>query len=53
MFGDGHAEAPRRKDLVNPAINHLWRPRWNNDNEPHNEVTWTVDRRREDQPDPR
>ena len=30
MFCDGHAEAPWRKDVVNPA-NDTWQRRWNND----------------------
>jgi len=42
MFCDGHAEALLRHDLINPAQNSRWRASWNNDNQPHNEVTWTV-----------
>jgi prepilin-type N-terminal cleavage/methylation domain-containing protein len=38
---DGHAENPRRNDVINPAQNNIWRNRWNNDNQPHNEVTWS------------
>ena len=34
MFADGHAEAARRKDVVDPK-NDSWRRRWNNDNDPH------------------
>jgi hypothetical protein len=30
----------------------MWRSWWNNDNQPHNEVTWTVDWRAEDKLDP-
>lgn len=41
MFADGHAEAARRKDVIDPA-NMTWRARWNNDNDPHTEVSWTV-----------
>jgi hypothetical protein len=37
---DGHAEHPKRNDVINPAANGLWRRRWNNDNQPHNEYTW-------------
>jgi prepilin-type N-terminal cleavage/methylation domain-containing protein len=37
---DGHAEHPRRTDVINPAVNNPWRSRWNNDNQPHNEYTW-------------
>jgi prepilin-type N-terminal cleavage/methylation domain-containing protein len=37
---DGHAEHPKRNDVINPAPNNQWRNRWNNDNQPHNEYTW-------------
>jgi prepilin-type N-terminal cleavage/methylation domain-containing protein/prepilin-type processing-associated H-X9-DG protein len=40
-FCDGHVEIAPRNDLVNPAVNAPWRHRWNNDNKPHNEVTWS------------
>jgi type II secretory pathway pseudopilin PulG len=40
VFTDGHTETPRRTDVINPA-NTFWRSRWNNDNQPHLEVTWT------------
>jgi prepilin-type N-terminal cleavage/methylation domain-containing protein len=39
-FCDGHTEIAVRNDVVNPAINAAWRHRWNNDNQPHNEVSW-------------
>jgi prepilin-type N-terminal cleavage/methylation domain-containing protein len=43
MFADGHVESPKRRDVVDPG-NNPWRTRWNNDNQPHNEVAnWTVD----------
>jgi len=42
VFADGHVESPKRNDVINPAPNNSWRSRWNNDNQPHNEVTWTV-----------
>jgi prepilin-type N-terminal cleavage/methylation domain-containing protein/prepilin-type processing-associated H-X9-DG protein len=42
MFVDGHAETARRVDIVDPQ-NEKWRRRWNNDNEPHYEFTWTGD----------
>ncbi len=42
MFADGHAETARRGDVISPT-NDQWRRRWNNDNEPHYEITWTVD----------
>jgi hypothetical protein len=38
---DGHVEHPKRNDVINSAPNNLWRSRWNNDNKPHNEYTWT------------
>ena len=42
MFADGHAESAKRKDVVSPT-NELWRRRWNNDNQPHAEYSWTAD----------
>ncbi len=42
LFGDGHAEAARRHDVIDPR-NGVWRARWNNDNQPHPEITWAVD----------
>ncbi len=36
MFPDGHAEAARRQDIVDPKNNN-WRRRWNNDNLAHTE----------------
>jgi prepilin-type processing-associated H-X9-DG protein len=42
MFCDGHAQAALRKLVIDPAKDNLWRSRWNNDNQPHNEITWTV-----------
>jgi prepilin-type N-terminal cleavage/methylation domain-containing protein len=41
IFADGHAEEPKRNDVIDPN-NYYWRARWNNDNSPHPEVTWTV-----------
>jgi prepilin-type N-terminal cleavage/methylation domain-containing protein/prepilin-type processing-associated H-X9-DG protein len=41
MFTDGHAEAARRNDVIDPA-NLQWRSRWNNDGDPHTEVTWAL-----------
>jgi prepilin-type N-terminal cleavage/methylation domain-containing protein len=41
MCADGHAETARRKDVISPS-EPKWRARWNNDYNPHNEVTWTV-----------
>ena len=40
-FADGHSEAVLRKMGIDPN-NNLWRRRWNNDNEPHYEISWTV-----------
>ena len=42
-LADGHSEAPRRKDVVDPR-NDNWRRRWNNDNQAHPEIgTWQAD----------
>ena len=41
MCADGHAEEAIRKNVIDPA-NQQWRARWNNDNQPHPEITWTV-----------
>jgi len=43
MFADGHAESARRRDVINPAPGSRWRLRWNNDNQPHNDITWAPD----------
>ena len=37
LCADGHAESALRNDMVNP-YNLYWRPRWNNDNNPHLEL---------------
>ncbi|HEX5220590.1 MAG TPA: prepilin-type N-terminal cleavage/methylation domain-containing protein [Verrucomicrobiae bacterium] len=42
LFADGHAEGPKRADVINPAPNWPWRNRWSNDNLPHNELNWVV-----------
>jgi len=42
VFADSHAEAVRRRDVIDPR-NSVWRARWNNDSQPHPEITWTVD----------
>ena len=52
LFADGHAEGPNRKNVIDPAPNNPWRARWNNDNRPHNEVTWTVNPTQEARIDP-
>ncbi len=41
LFCDSHAESARRHDVIDPH-NYKWRARWNNDDNPHLEVTWTV-----------
>lgn len=40
LMADGHVETPRRNDVINSQPNWIWRNRWNNDNQPHNEATW-------------
>ncbi len=42
LFADGHAESASRKNVIDPVKDNIWRSRWNNDNQPHNELTWTV-----------
>jgi type II secretory pathway pseudopilin PulG len=39
---DGHVESPKRNDVINSAPGNPWRSRWNNDNQPHNGVTWVI-----------
>ena len=51
MFADGHAMAALRREVIDPKPYNIWRSRWNNDNQPHNNVTWTVDWNREAQID--
>jgi len=41
VFADGHVEAPLRNVVIDPN-NIGWRARWNNDNDPHMEQSWTV-----------
>ena len=41
MCADGHAEMALRKDVIDPR-NMTWRARWNNDNDPHPSISWTV-----------
>ena len=52
MFADGHAEAPKRKDVIDPRPDNIWRRRWNNDNEPYTNIRWTVNPLLEEQIDP-
>ena len=42
LFCDGHVESPRRVDVIDPKQDNSWRNRWNNDDQPHNEVKWTI-----------
>jgi len=42
LFCDGHAESVNRALVIDPKKDNIWRSRWNNDNLPHNEVTWTI-----------
>lgn len=39
-FCDGHVDVVKRNLTINPAVNNIWRKRWNNDYQPHNEVSW-------------
>ena len=41
LFCDGHVESAKRNDVIDPN-NQTWRPRWNNDNQPHPEANWTI-----------
>jgi prepilin-type N-terminal cleavage/methylation domain-containing protein/prepilin-type processing-associated H-X9-DG protein len=52
LFADGHSEAPKRKDVIDPSNTNPWRSRWNNDNQPHPEYSWTVNASQEAQIDP-
>jgi prepilin-type N-terminal cleavage/methylation domain-containing protein/prepilin-type processing-associated H-X9-DG protein len=47
MFADGHSQTGLRKDVIDPKPNNVWRSRWNNDNKPHNEISWAVDWKQE------
>jgi prepilin-type N-terminal cleavage/methylation domain-containing protein len=42
LFCDAHYESANRTNMINPAKTSPWRQRWNNDNQPHTEVTWSV-----------
>jgi len=52
QFADGHAESALRKNVIDSTKDNSWRRRWNNDNEPHNEITWTVPANSEAKLDP-
>jgi hypothetical protein len=43
IFADGHSESPKRRDVLSPDPYSLWRPRWNNDNKPHQEFSWPAE----------
>lgn len=51
MFADGHAESALRREVIDPK-NAAWRARWNNDNQPHFEINWTVNPAQEARIDP-
>jgi len=40
-FCDGHVQGVKRNVVRNPNDT-LWRSRWNNDNQPHNNITWNA-----------
>lgn len=42
LLCDGHVESPARAPVIDPKQNNPWRSRWNNDNQPHNEITWSI-----------
>jgi prepilin-type N-terminal cleavage/methylation domain-containing protein/prepilin-type processing-associated H-X9-DG protein len=42
MFADGHAQSAVRNQVIDPSKSNLWRMSWNNDNQMHEEVSWTV-----------
>jgi prepilin-type N-terminal cleavage/methylation domain-containing protein/prepilin-type processing-associated H-X9-DG protein len=44
MFADGHVESALRVNVIDPTVDNPWRSRWNNDNLPHNEIKWTVNK---------
>ena len=42
LFCDGHTEAPKRAMVIDPKADNPWRNRWNNDDQPHNNVKWSI-----------
>jgi len=45
LFVDAHVESAKRRDILDPsdpAFSSTWRVRWNLDNQPHTEFSWTV-----------
>ena len=51
MFGDGHAEAAIRNNVID-SKNRDWRARWNNDHQPHPEYAWSTNPNTANQLDP-
>jgi prepilin-type N-terminal cleavage/methylation domain-containing protein/prepilin-type processing-associated H-X9-DG protein len=43
VFVDGHGETPARAKVIDPMPGNPWRSRWNNDNQPHTDLTWGMD----------
>ncbi len=39
---DGHCEKAVRNQMIDPSPSSLWRARWNNDNKPHFELSWST-----------
>jgi len=52
LFVDAHAENALRKSMIDSKKDNPWRARWNIDNQPHNEFTWTVPPSQESKIDP-
>ena len=51
MFADGHAESAVRSEVISPH-DPVWRQRWNYDNQPHEEISWSADPGLDRQVDP-
>jgi prepilin-type N-terminal cleavage/methylation domain-containing protein len=41
VFCDAHCEKAIRNVIIDPSPTNSWRLRWNNDNKPHTEFSWT------------
>jgi prepilin-type N-terminal cleavage/methylation domain-containing protein/prepilin-type processing-associated H-X9-DG protein len=52
LSADGHSESAKRRAVVDPVRDNPWRSRWNNDNLPHNEISWSVSWAQESKIDP-
>ena len=52
LMADGHADNAARKLVIDSTKGSVWRSRWNNDNQPHNEISWSVDPKSEAVLDP-